>query len=66
MKDNFSTHSDKYAKFRPSYPITFFDFLNSIVPNRKNVWDCGTGNGQMAIELSKTFKSVYATDISQS
>lgn len=66
MKDNFSSQSDKYAKFRPTYPQEFFEYLNSIVPNKKNVWDCGTGNGQIAFELAKTFETVYATDISQS
>lgn len=28
-------------------------------------WDCGTGNGQVAFELAKTFERVFATDISQ-
>lgn len=28
-------------------------------------WDCGTGTGQIAVELSKVFNNVYATDISQ-
>lgn len=66
MKDNFSSQSDKYAKYRPAYPIHFFNYLNSIVPNKQNAWDCGTGNGQVAYELSKTFQNVFATDISQS
>ncbi|MEO1010550.1 MAG: class I SAM-dependent methyltransferase [Bacteroidota bacterium] len=66
MKDNFSTQSDKYAKFRPTYPPTFFDYLNLIVPNRGTAWDCGTGNGQIAYELAKTFDRVFATDISPS
>ncbi|MEO8855020.1 MAG: class I SAM-dependent methyltransferase [Ginsengibacter sp.] len=66
MKDNFSLHSDKYAKYRPAYPVEFFTYLNSIVPNKKNAWDCGTGNGQVAFELSKMFENVFATDISQS
>lgn len=66
MKDYFSTQSDKYAKYRPTYPADFFDYLNSIVPNKQNAWDCGTGNGQVAFELSKTFNNVFATDISQS
>lgn len=66
MKDNFSTQSDKYAKFRPTYPAEFFEYLNLIVKNKKNAWDCGTGNGQIAFELSKFFENVYATDISQS
>jgi ubiquinone/menaquinone biosynthesis C-methylase UbiE len=66
MKDNFSTQSDKYAKYRPTYPSQFFDYLNSIIPNKQNAWDCGTGNGQVAYELAKTFDTVFATDISQS
>ena len=66
MKDNFSLHSDKYAKYRPTYPLEFFNYLNSLVLNKKNAWDCGTGNGQVAFELSKTFDHVFATDISQS
>lgn len=66
MKDNFSSQSDLYAKYRPTYPQEFFDYLISNVPNKQNAWDCGTGNGQVAVELAKTFEKVYATDISQS
>ncbi|WP_340200123.1 class I SAM-dependent methyltransferase [Ascidiimonas sp. W6] len=66
MKDNFSSQSDEYAKFRPTYPADFFDYLNSIIPNKENAWDCGTGNGQVAYELAKAFSNVFATDISQS
>ncbi|GAB4347233.1 MAG: class I SAM-dependent methyltransferase [Flammeovirgaceae bacterium] len=65
MKDNFSTQSDKYAKYRPTYPSDFFQFLYAHVQDKVNAWDCGTGNGQIAYELAKTFKHVYATDISQ-
>lgn len=66
MKDNFSSQSDLYAKFRPAYPSDFFDYLNTIVHNRVNAWDCGTGNGQVAYELAKSFDNVFATDISPS
>lgn len=66
MKDNFSSQSDKYAKFRPHYPVAFFEYLNTIIPNTKNAWDCGTGNGQIAFALSSIFDNVFATDISQS
>jgi len=65
MKDNFSTQSDKYAKFRPTYPSDLFEFLNANIPDKLNAWDCGTGNGQVAFELAKTFDKVFATDISQ-
>jgi SAM-dependent methyltransferase len=66
MKDNFSKQSDNYARFRPPYPSDFFSYLNSLVEDKITAWDCGTGNGQVAFELAKTFKRVYATDISQS
>lgn len=65
MKDNFSLQSDRYAKYRPTYPPDFFEYLNSIVFKKQNAWDCGTGNGQVAQELAKTFCRVFATDISQ-
>lgn len=65
-KDNFSIQSDKYAKYRPAYPGGFFNYLNALVPYKKNAWDCGTGNGQIAYELANTFDNVFATDISQS
>lgn len=66
MKDNFSTRPDNYAKYRPGYPPEFFIYMNSLVPSKQTAWDCGTGNGQVAFELAKTFDRVFATDISQS
>ena len=66
IKDNFSSQSDQYAKYRPTYPSEFFTYLKSIIPNNQNAWDCGTGNGQVAKELASFFENVYATDISQS
>ncbi len=65
MKDNFSSQSDQYAKFRPTYPSELFVYLNGLVATKKAAWDCGTGNGQVAFELAKTFEHVFATDISQ-
>jgi len=65
MKDNFSTQSDQYVKFRPTYPDELYQFLLSLVKTKDTAWDCGTGNGQVAQELSEHFKKVYATDISE-
>jgi ubiquinone/menaquinone biosynthesis C-methylase UbiE len=65
-KDNFSSQSDQYAKYRPGYPAAFFEYLNTILTGTQNAWDCGTGNGQVATLLAKMFDTVYATDISQS
>lgn len=64
MKDYFSTASDKYAQFRPSYPKELFNFLRKLCPATERAWDCGTGNGQVAGELAEFFEQVYATDIS--
>ena len=65
MKDNFSTQSNLYAKFRPTYPQELYDFILAQVTNFSSAWDCGTGNGQVAGVLSNYFKDVYATDISE-
>jgi ubiquinone/menaquinone biosynthesis C-methylase UbiE len=65
MKDNFSAQSEQYVKFRPTYPNELYQFLLSLVKTKDKAWDCGTGNGQVAQELSKHFKEVYATDISE-
>lgn len=64
-KDKFSTQSDAYKKFRPTYPDELYEVILSTVKSRNECWDCGTGNGQVAVELSKHFKKVYATDLSQ-
>ncbi len=65
MKDNFSTQSDDYAKFRPVYPQKLIDYLLSLTDTHENCWDCGTGNGQLAVALAEKFQKVYGTDISE-
>ncbi len=65
MKDNFSKNSSDYAQFRPKYPAELFGFLESLLEQKQAAWDCGTGNGQVAVELAKFFNRVEATDISQ-
>ncbi len=64
MKDSFSGHSAQYAQYRPHYPEAFYSFLVQLIPERNHAWDCGTGNGQVAVALSSYFKKVVATDIS--
>lgn len=64
-KDNFSKQSSTYAKFRPTYPKEVFEYLNSIIQQKNKVWDCATGNGQMAVVLAESFEKVIATDISE-
>lgn len=64
MKDNFSSLSNEYARYRPTYPAALYDYLLSVVPGMDTAWDCGTGNGQVARDLAHHFNQVYATDIS--
>jgi len=63
--DKFSKQAKTYQKYRPRYPQVLYDELLSLTSKRQSCWDCGTGNGQVAIELAKYFEQVYATDISQ-
>lgn len=65
MKDNFSSKSSSYAKYRPTYPQELYQFLKEKLDKTEKAWDCGTGNGQVAGALAKFFKEVQATDISQ-
>lgn len=64
MKDLFSTDSASYQSYRPDYPDELYAFLQSIIQERKYAWDCGTGNGQVALKLAEIFEQVEATDIS--
>lgn len=65
MKDNFSTRSADYKRYRPTYPAEVFEFIKKQLKGFENAWDCGTGNGQVANKLSSLFKTVEATDISE-
>ncbi|MEO1258816.1 MAG: class I SAM-dependent methyltransferase [Bacteroidota bacterium] len=66
IKDNFSKQSAGYQKFRPSYPQAVYDEIFRHVSNWLHAWDCGTGNGQVAVVLAEHFSKVSATDISES
>ncbi len=64
-KDYFSKQSVQYAKYRPAYPLELFLYLKSLTEKHELAWDCGTGNGQCAIQLSSYFEKVYASDPSE-
>lgn len=64
MKDNFSTQASDYARFRPTYPPELIAALAGLAPGLQAAWDCGTGNGQVAVQLAEHFDAVFATDIS--
>lgn len=63
--DRFSEQADFYKKFRPQYPADLYREILKVTPGREKSWDCGTGNGQVASEMSRHFKQVYAADISE-
>lgn len=66
MKHNtFSEKSVNYAEARPHYPNDLYVWIAEQCTRREAAWDCATGNGQAAIGLSRHFKQVTATDISQ-
>ena len=65
MKDNFSTQSTGYARFRPGYPPALLEEICQLCSTHDCAWDCATGNGQIAAVLSEHFRQVEATDISE-
>jgi SAM-dependent methyltransferase len=62
MKDTISSQANISTRCRPFYPSELYRFILSLVDSRQVAWDCGTGNGQVAYELSQHFEQVYATD----
>jgi ubiquinone/menaquinone biosynthesis C-methylase UbiE len=65
-RDLFSKQASTYSAFRPTYPADLYQLIYSKVAAFDNAWDCATGNGQVAKELSEKFINVFATDISES
>jgi ubiquinone/menaquinone biosynthesis C-methylase UbiE len=64
-KDLFSAIADHYAAYRPTYPKALVKHIASLTPYRGVVWDCATGNGQLALALAKYFNLVCASDMSE-
>lgn len=65
FKDHFSNQSTTYRAFRPTYPDALFAYLRTLTKDNDLAWDCGTGNGQAAIGLTRHYKKVIATDPSE-
>ena len=65
FKDHFSTKSDQYQRYRPTYPKSLFEYLASLCPSHECAWDCATGTGQAAMQLVIHFSQVIATDASE-
>lgn len=64
MKDYFSERSHDYARYRPTYPQSVFNWIRELHGAKERAWDCATGNGQFASGLVSVFKEVYASDLS--
>ncbi len=63
--DNFSAVAGAYRQARPTYPAALIAELATFAPGRALAWDCGTGNGQAAVALTRHFDAVHATDPSE-
>jgi SAM-dependent methyltransferase len=61
----FASVTDEYARFRPTYPEALYDWLASIAPARRRVWDCACGSGQASVGLAERFAEVWATDVNE-
>jgi len=66
FKDHFSGHAAGYAKARPTYPESLFDYLASLPAEPGTAWECGAGSGQASRPLAARFRAVIATDASAS
>ena len=66
FRDHFSSQAMNYQKYRPGYPDELFSYLCSLCYDKKYAWDSGTGNGQCALELTRYFDKILATDPSES
>lgn len=65
FKDYFSTVAANYRESRPSnIPAELFAYLSDITSEHQIAYDCGTGNGQIANQLTPYFEKVYASDAS--
>jgi SAM-dependent methyltransferase len=62
FKDHFSSRAAAYASFRPHYPKALFTYVAGLSAHHDLALDCGTGNGQAAVELAEYFDHVVATD----
>jgi len=60
----FSTASDLYKQYRPTYPEVLYQYLADLAPTHQLAWDCGCGNGQASVALANYFETVHASDVS--
>lgn len=61
----FSKQAAAYRRFQPAYPDELFAYLRTLCTEHRLAWDCGTGNGQSAANLTNYFERIIATDPSE-
>lgn len=59
----YSKVSTDYKVYRPSYPSELFELISSLTPEHSLALDVATGSGQAAVNLSKFYNCVKATDL---
>lgn len=64
--DLFSGVAREYSRFRMGYPEVLYEQVLQPVKTFNTAWDVATGNGQVARDLATRFRSVIATDFSES
>ena len=62
--ETFSGTAYYYARFRPNYSNEVFKYLSEtfLLNKDSNILDLGCGTGQIALEIAKNVKHVYAID----
>lgn len=64
FKDHFSSHSNHYELYRPTYPPSLAQHLAALAPTKRLALDCGCGTGQLSALLAGEFERVVAIDAS--
>lgn len=63
---DFGRHSDDYAEYRPGFPASFYERIDSIIPIKDtHSLDLATGPGTIALELAARGSTVIGIDISK-
>jgi SAM-dependent methyltransferase len=58
----FTNKSEAYAKYRPSYPEKFIEYIRQSLGENKIIADVGAGTGILTRQLAQNQKIVYAVE----
>lgn len=61
----FGEVAESYDRYRPDYPEDLYRYLETVGGPFDRAWDCATGTGQAAVDLTRIADSVVATDIDE-